>query len=115
GRRNEPFYERLQRRPNERHGQFAGVYPEDGVGLLNAGGKDPARAVVLETSADDPHAVGDECGGEGVAGTADERFAVADEPHGLVPVYASAACEPEGLAGGHSAVSRSSGFGSPMR
>jgi hypothetical protein len=78
----------------ERHGGRAGVRLEPGAGaeadegvrLLDAGGEDAAGAMVLEAAADEGDAVGEQRGGEGVAGEAGQAAAVPGEGEGCSAV-----------------------------
>ncbi len=60
------------------------------IRLLRAGGKEAARAVILEAAADQHHAVGEQRGGEGIAVIALVRLAVEHEAQRLGAVDAAA-------------------------
>ena len=83
------------------------------VGLLGAGRKDPARAVIFEGAADEVDAVGQERRGERVARMAREPLAVERKGQGAAAVDAPAGGEPEGLRYG--AAPSAAGRGSPIR
>ncbi len=70
---------------------------DDGVRFLGAGRQDAARAMILERSPDEPHAVGEKRRGERVAGMAAERRPVEGEIERRAPVHEPARREPERL------------------
>lgn len=70
-------------------GLFGGAQLEDGIGLFGTGGDDAARAGVFEGATDDVHAVGQQGGGEGVAGVALVVLAVEGEGQGLATLDAA--------------------------
>ena len=76
------------------------------VGLLRAGGDDAAGPVILEAAPHQMHAVGEQGGGEGVAGMALVALAVEGEADGLGAVDAAALEQAEGLL--------AHGWGSPI-
>lgn len=92
-------------------GGFAGADLQDRVGLLGAGGDDAARPRVLEAAADDVDAVGQQRGGQGVAGIALVVLAVEAEGQRAVAVDAAAAGQAIDLA--HAGSPCTAGFFSP--
>src|SRR5690606_13572255 len=94
----EPVEELDRRRARVRLLGRAAAELDERVRLLRPGGEDPARAVVFERPADQPHPVGDEGGGEGITGMALELLAVPGEPERPGTVHEPAA-DPVGLGG----------------
>ena len=77
---------------------------DESVRFFATGGEDAARAPVFVALADDAHAVGDECGGEGVASKALVGFAVPVKGNGLAGIDADAGFVD--AAGAHASSSR---------
>ena len=63
---------------------------DEGIRLFAAGSEDAARAAVFVALSDDAHAVGNECGSEGVAGKALVGLSVPLEGNGLAGIDADA-------------------------
>ena len=82
-------------RPRIRLADRAGAELNQRVGLLDSVSDDPARAVILEAASDQAHAMGEERGGEGVAGIAGISITVEREAHGIPAVDASTGRQPE--------------------
>ena len=77
---------------------------DEGIRLFAASGEDAARAAVFVALSDDAHAVGNECGSEGVARKALVGFAVPAEADGLAGIDADAGFVD--AAGAHASSSR---------
>ena len=94
----------------------APVHRHQRVRLLAAGGKDAARAMVLERASDEMDTVGEERGRERISGEAGQSAAVEGEAQPPAAIDAPARGSAEG---GHGAASlafrrvSASGFGSP--
>ena len=72
-------------------GGMAAVFElDEGVWFFATGSEDAARAAVFVALSDDAHAVGNECGGEGVAGKALVGLSVPVEADGLAGIDADA-------------------------
>ena len=86
-------------------GGMAAVFElDEGIRLFAASGEDAARAAVFVALSDDAHAVGNECGSEGVARKALVGFAVPAEADGLAGIDADAGFVD--AAGAHASSSR---------
>ena len=86
-------------------GGMAAVFElDEGVRFFATSGEDATRSPVFVALADDAHAVGNECGGEGVAGKSLVGFAVPAEADGLAGINADAGFVD--AAGAHASSSR---------
>jgi len=68
--RREPVVELDLGRPRVRFAPRPGAQFDERIRLFRPGGEQAARAVILERPAEQPHAGGEQGGGEGVAGEA---------------------------------------------